>query len=90
MSVAIEPGPAVEPFGRIIPDEPGSALIELLPTTAKTTADVGTGIEGVCNEGVVTRGVDWLLDVSVIVLVGGCSVNGLMFIVDCGLAEDSS
>jgi len=40
VSVATEPGFAVEPFGRITPVEPGMALIVLLPTTAITLAAV--------------------------------------------------
>jgi hypothetical protein len=45
--VATEPGGRVEPFGRMTPEEPGRALMVLLPTTATTLADVGIEIDGV-------------------------------------------
>jgi hypothetical protein len=47
VSVATDPGLTVEPFGRITPLEPACALMELVPTTATTLADVGLGTEGV-------------------------------------------
>jgi hypothetical protein len=44
--VATDPGCAVEPFGRMTPEEPGTAPMEWEPITAITVVDVGLGIVG--------------------------------------------
>ena len=51
MTVATEPGFAVEPFGSTTPDELGIALMVWLPTVAIAVAEVGLGIEGVVTGG---------------------------------------
>lgn len=46
MIVATDPGRTVDPFGRTTPDDPGTAPIVCVPTTAITAVVVGLGIDG--------------------------------------------
>jgi hypothetical protein len=65
--VVTDPGCTVGPFGRTTPDDPGTAPIECVPTTAIIIVVAGLGLGGcvivLCGRGVSDDDVEVLLGV---------------------------